>query len=218
MMRRFLTDNLGWKLLSVLLAFLLWVSVAREPELATSISVPVLFKNVPADLDIASDVPERILLEVRGPAPRLTRDSLAQTAAVVDLSSIQPGEQTFTINESNIRQLPMGVSFYRAVPSQLAMRFERLYTKSVPIEPHYGKAAPDGYVVTSYSFEPPIARIRGPEGRLKTIDHITTDPIDLSGVIGQVSRRVQVRIGEPRVRLESAAQVKFTVQMQKLSH
>ena len=215
-MRRFFLDNLGWKVLSVGLAFLLWIAVAREPELATSISVPVLFKNIPDDLDIASDVPERVHLEIRGPAPRLTPESLAQTAAVLDLKDLQAGEQTFTLNDSSIRQLPMGVSFYRAVPSQIALRFERLYSKDVPIEPRYAKAAPQGYSVVGYRFDPPKVRIRGPEQRLQTIDHVTTDPIDLSGLVSQTSQRVRVRIGEPRVRLESNAQVRITLELRKL--
>lgn len=215
-MRRFFLDNLPWKLLSVLLAFLLWIAVAHEPELATSISVPVLFKNIPNDLDIASDVPDRVHLEIRGPAPRLTPESLAQTAAVLDLKESQAGEQTFTLNDSSIRQLPMGVGFYRAVPSQIALRLERLYSKDVAIEPRYTKSAPDGYSVVGYTFEPAKVTIRGPEDRLQTIDHVTTDPIDLSGLVSQTSKRVHVRIGEPRVRLESNAQVRITLDLRKL--
>ena len=215
-MRRFFLDNLAWKVSSVVLAFLLWIAVAREPELATSISVPVLFRNIPDGLDIASDVPDRVHLEIRGPAPRLTPESLAQTAAVLDLKESQAGEQTFTLNDSSIRRLPMGVSFYRAVPSQIALRFERLYSKDVPIEPRYAKSAPEGYSVAGYTFEPPKVTIRGPEDRLQTIDHVTTDPIDLSGLVSQTSKRVRVRIGEPRVRLESNAQVRVTLELRKL--
>src|SRR5579872_962252 len=100
-MRSFFTDNLGWKLLSVLCSFSLWIGVAHEPELATSVSVPILFKDLPDDLAIASDVPERVRLMIRGLARRLTPESLAETEVVLDLSSIQPGERTFTINDWN---------------------------------------------------------------------------------------------------------------------
>ena len=46
------TRNLGWKLLSLLIAIALWIAVAREPEVATSLSVPVEFRNMRDDLDI----------------------------------------------------------------------------------------------------------------------------------------------------------------------
>ena len=99
--------------------------------------------------------------------------------------------------------------------ADIALRFERLYSKDVPIEPRYAKAAPQGYSVVGNRFDPPKVRIRGPEQRLQTIDHVTTDPIDLSGLVSQTSQRVRVRIGEPRVRLESNAQVRITLELRK---
>ena len=51
-MIRLLTRNIGWKLLALLIAVALWIAVAREPELDTSLSVPIEFKNIPDDLDI----------------------------------------------------------------------------------------------------------------------------------------------------------------------
>src|SRR5580704_11151811 len=114
-MIQLLTRNLGWKLLSLLIAIVLWISVAREPEVATSVSVPVEFKNPRDDLDISGDLPDRVRLEVRGPSGRLTRDSLSTVAAMIDLSDAQPGERTYTIRGRNLN-LPSGVVFYQAIP------------------------------------------------------------------------------------------------------
>ncbi|MDQ2950253.1 MAG: CdaR family protein [Acidobacteriota bacterium] len=214
-MKRFLLHNLGWKALSVLLALVLWIVVAREPELATSISIPLLLRNVPDDLDISSDVLERVHVEVRGPSGRLVPENLSQAAVVLDLEGVQPGERTFTIYPRNVRQLPIGVAFYRAVPSQVSLRFERLISRDVPIEPAYLKGPPDGYGVVKYSFTPPKLRVRGPENRVQRLNHITSDPIDLSGVVSQKGIRVQARVGDPQVRLESSPIVTFNVTMAK---
>lgn len=216
MIKRIVIDNLGWKLLSISLAFLLWVAVASEPELATSISVPILFRHIPDDLDISSEVLERVHLEIRGPARRLTPESLSQTAVVLNLSDVQPGERTFTIHDWNVRQLPIGVVFYRAVPSQVGLRFERLLSRDVPIQPVYSKPPPDGYRIVSYGFSPQKVRIRGPEGHVRPIDHVTSDPIDLSGVVSKREMRVRVRVGDPQVRLEEAPVVKYSVETSKV--
>ena len=80
-----LVRNIGWKLLSLTLALVLWIVVAREPELHASISIPIEFKNLPEELDISSTVPDRIHVEIRGPAGRLSRDYLADLALVLDL-------------------------------------------------------------------------------------------------------------------------------------
>jgi YbbR domain-containing protein len=213
-MKHWLLHNLGWKLLSVVIAFLLWVAVASEPELATSVPAAILFKDLPDDLDISSNVPARVQLELRGPSRRLTPQLLEQVHVVLDLTDVQPGERTFTIHDWNIHGLPFGVEFYRTVPSQISLAFERLSAKDVPIEPIYSKQPPDGYRVVQYSFEPPQIRIRGPEGRVQRVDHVTTDPIDLSGVVSKTELRLHVRVGDPQIRLETPAVVKFKVQLQ----
>jgi YbbR domain-containing protein len=196
------TRNIGWKLLSLAVAFVLWILVAREPELATSISVPIEFKNLPDDLDISSNVPERMHIEIRGPSGRLSRDYLAELAAVLDLKDARAGERTYTINGYNLN-LPVGVVFYRAVPSQITLRFDRLFARDVEVAPRYATTPPDGYLVTTLSVSPPKVRLRGPKDHVQQIRQVLTDPIDLSGVVGQADFRVHVNVGDPQVRVES---------------
>ena len=201
-MRKALTRNWGWKLLSLGIAYALWITIAREPELETSISVPIEFKNLPPDLDISSDVPDRVHLQVRGPSTRLTHDYLSDLAVVLDLSDGQPGERTFTIHDWNAN-LPFGVAFDRAVPSQITLRFAQLLSRDVTIAPRYLKPPPQGYRVASYEFRPDKVRIRGPEDHVKRIEAVTTDPIDLSAVTGRAKMQVHINIGDPQVRLEA---------------
>lgn len=202
-MIRLLTKNAGWKLLSLFLAITLWYAVAREPELATSISVPIEFKNIPDDLDISSGVPDRVHIEIRGPSGRLGRDYLSDLAVVLDLSDVRPGERTFTVHGWNIN-LPLGVAFYRAVPSQITLRFDHLLTRAVRIVPRYAKSPPDGYRLKSFQLDPSTVRIRGPEDHVKQIEQVMTDPIDLSAVVGEAEFHVHLNIGDPQVRMESA--------------
>jgi len=208
-MRRALTRNLGWKLLSLLIAIALWVAVAREPELATSLSVPIEFKNMPADLDFNFSVPDRVRLEIRGPSGRLSRENLSDVAVVLDLADAHPGERTYTIRDGNIN-LPSGVSFDRATPSQLTMRFEHVISREVPIKAVYQEAAPR-YRVQSADVSPSRIRIRGPEPRVKIIDTVPTDPIDLSGVVGDKEFHTHINLGDPQVRTEG--QVNITVKV-----
>src|SRR5579864_3059218 len=193
-MKQFFTHNVGWKLLSLLIAVTLWIAVAREPELATSLSVPVEFKKIPEDLDIGVSAPERVLIEVRGSSGRLTHDNLINVATVLDLSDAHVGERTYTIHDYNLN-LPPGVAFYRAVPSQITLRFDRLIARDVDVRPSYIKI-PDGYHRTAETVNPAKVRVRGPEERLKNMREIFTDPIDLSAVVGQAQFRTEVNVGD----------------------
>jgi YbbR domain-containing protein len=214
---KFIFGNLGWKLLSLLIAVALWIAVAREPELATSIAVPIEFRSIPDDLDIGSNLPDRVRLEIRGSSGRLSRDNLADLAVIVDLSDARPGERTYNIRASNMN-LPSGVSFYRAMPSQITLRFDKLLTKEVEIVlAPYSKGPPEGYRVRSYTLVPAKTVIRGPDQRVKNITRVTLDPVDLSGVIGQAEFQTHVNLGDPLLRLEAQSTVKLKVTVEKTS-
>jgi diadenylate cyclase len=211
-MRQLLTRNIGWKLLALLTAVALWIAVAREPELATSLSIPIEFKNMPDDLDFTTAVPDTVHVELRGQSGRLSRDNLAGLAVILDLSDAHAGQRTYTVHSSNLN-LPSGVSFYRATPSQVTLTFDRLVTRDVPVKPNYVKI-PDGYTLESDQVEPDKVRIRGPEARVEGIDSVGTDPVDLSGVVSEKEFRTHINVGDPQIRLESPNEIAVKVTLQ----
>jgi YbbR domain-containing protein len=214
-MRQLFTQNLGWKLLALLLAVGLWLAIAREPEVATSLSVPVEFKNMRDDLDIRGNLPDRVFLEVRGPSGRLTRDNLSTVAAVLDLSDAEPGERTYNIRGRNLN-LPSGVVFYRAVPSQLTLRFDQLAVKEEPVQPVFVNK-PTTYRIASQEFSPAKVRIRGSEDRVQVINQIKTDPMDLSGVAGEKVFHTHLNIGDAQVRLvDTSSDITVRVKLEKV--
>jgi len=201
-MLRLLTRNLGWKLLSLLIAIGLWISVAREPEVATSLSVPVDFKNMRDDLDISGNLPDRVRLEVRGPSGRLTRDNLAAVAVVLDLADAQPGDRTYSIR-GRFLNLPSGVVFYRAVPSQLTLHFEQLIVKPEPVETVFINQ-PAGYRIRSQQLSVTQVRIRGSVDRVNAIAQVKTDPINLAGATGEEIFHTHLNVGDAQVRIVNA--------------
>ena len=130
MIRRLVMHDFGWKFASLAAAVLLWFAthsgpIAGEQELVATRSAPILYKNLPRDLLIGTDAPDSLRLELRGPASKLTAERLAETAVLLDLSSVTgPGERTFTLSGADLR-LPEGVSFLRAAPPQLRVRVEK---------------------------------------------------------------------------------------------
>ncbi len=53
-MRRMLTQNLGWKLLSLALALALWATFGRDAETATSVAARVHYKNLTGTIPASS--------------------------------------------------------------------------------------------------------------------------------------------------------------------
>lgn len=122
---RALTRNLGWRLLSVLLAVMLWIAVEGEPELVTLQSVPVFYRNVESSLALVANPPAVIRIELRGASDVLSRDNLASVAVLLDLAGLnEPGERVFQVTRANIT-LPAGVRFVRSDPPELRLHLDR---------------------------------------------------------------------------------------------
>ncbi len=215
MIRHLLFDNLIWKLLSLAAAVVLWLLFVGEPELVTSQSVPILYQNLPRDLQIGADVPDRVRLELRGPANKLTPSNLADAAVVLDLSEVhKAGEHTITLSAVNIN-LPAGVNLVRAVPSQLRLRFDRFMVKEVPVEVRFSGPPLAGYQIVRQDVEPDRVQIFGPELHVRQIDAAHTDAIDLSGVVSQAEFHVPAFVSDPQVRLDSPPMITVRVYLAK---
>lgn len=215
-MRRFFSENLGWKVFSIALATVLWFWLVAESELATSVAVPVQFENLPADLELSSEAVERLYVKVRGPVSRLSLESLSQAAVMLDLSNVHgPGEFTYNLDQRTVR-LPTGLVLTRVVPSQMRVTFEKRATREVPVEVRFAGPPPAGYRIVSTSVTPQRVRIVGPESRMERVTHALTDSIDLESTVGDKDFRVSVYLEDSFVRLDSAASVQVRVRLEKI--
>ncbi len=215
-MKARLLHNIFWKVLSLLIALVLWFIVVREPELVTSHAAPIFLKNLPGDLEIGSDLPDRVYVEIRGPSGKLTPASLAETAVVLDLAAVhEPGERTFNVSYSSLN-LPRGVAFLRAVPSQLRLRFNRTASKMVPVQIQIAHAQPAGYRILAEEAEPVKLKITGPEDRVGRIEAAQTDGIDLSAVVSRAEFRVHAFVSDPRVRFDGPSVITVRVTVEKI--
>jgi YbbR domain-containing protein len=199
---RGITRNLGLKCVSLLLAALLWLAMAGAPEVVTIQSVPMLYHNLRGDLILAADTPGTVRVELRGASGKLTQSALSGVFAALDLSQEGPGERTFTLSSAEI-SLPRGVTFLRAVPSQVRLQIYRLAFKDVPVKVRLTGAPPAGYRIAGQEVAPPVLRISGPEPRMEAIAGAETDLIDVSAMTGETLVRTNAFVEDPRVQFES---------------
>lgn len=215
-MKHFLTRNVGWKLLSLALAVLFWIAVASEPELSTFISVRVEYKNLSPALEINSNVVETVLLEVRGPSGELraSPDTRPRYAVILDMTGMQPGQHTFTIDSQSVR-MPRGIQLVRAVPAQIRLNFENSATRTVPVTLRFVAGLPPDLAVLQAEAQPPALRIAGPASRVAHVGSVEIDPIVVEPAVGTQSYRVDAYISDPRVRFQDSPSVTVKVTVGK---
>lgn len=213
-LRSIFTENLGYKLFSLVVATVFWLNQAGDNGVVTSISVPIQYRNLPKDLEINSDVRDEVHVEVRGPSRKVTPTGLADVLVLLDLQTVnRPGDRTFPV-AGNLT-LPTGVELERAVPAQVRLHFERRLTREVPVTVRIGAQPPSGYAVVSQRAEPAAVRIIGPESRVRDIATAETDPIDLSDTVRTEEFPVHAYVTDPQVRVEGTGRVVVRVEVAK---
>ena len=215
-MTSWVTENWGYKLFALALSTALWLVVVEEPEVTTSLAAPVQYRNIPRDLEMVSSVSDRVHLEVRGPANKLTQMSLADAVVVIDLSGVnRAGERTFPVNAASIN-LPSGVRVDRAVPAQVRLQFDRRLVREVPVSIQIGTPPPAGFEIASQTAEPASLRVVGPEGRVREVTSIATDRVDLGEITGSEEFSVHAFTGDPQVRIEGDSRIQVRIRLRKI--
>ena len=107
-----LTEHLGWKVLSLVVAIALWYLVIGDTEVGVSMPIVVQYRNLPADMEITGDHLDRLFIKVRGPRPRITTEALERTSLMLDLTGVNtPGERTVRVTAQELG-LPAGVELF----------------------------------------------------------------------------------------------------------
>jgi YbbR domain-containing protein len=204
--------HLGLKVLAIALATLLWLTVAGEHVVERSLRVPLEFRNIPSELEIAGDPPATVDVRLRGSSALLGRLEPGEIVAVLDLSSARPGSRLFHIRNDEVRA-PFGVEVAQVVPSTLSLELERSASRMIPIVPAVqGDPAP-GFVVGRITSEPATVLIVGPESRVRQLSGATTETINVDGHRDRVRDVVTVGVADAEVRLASPQSATVVVEI-----
>ena len=210
-----LIENIGWKLLSLAIAMVIWALVASEPELSTFSTVRLEYKNLPDDLEISSEPVTTVVLELRGPSGELrgVGDSV-RPSVVLDMEGAGPGDRTYTIGNGNVK-LARGVELVRSIPSEVRFHFEPRRTRMVPVEVRFTGQGRNGYQIEHYEVDPREVQVVGPRNRVDRVQGAVTDQVDVSDVVGSSEFHVNMLVEDPFVRIQGPSEATVRVTMKK---
>jgi len=194
--------NIGLKIVSVFIAFLLWLVVAGEQPAERGLRVPLELQNLPPNIELVDLPIETVDVRVRGPSGTLSRLGPGDLIAVLDLQSAKPGPRLFHLTPEQVRA-PFGVEVAQVNPPTLALRFETSASRTVPVAPSVtGEVAP-GYVVTTVTAQPAKVEVVGPQSVIRQMSEVLTEPVSVEGATSSVRETVTVGAASPNVRLRT---------------
>jgi YbbR domain-containing protein len=177
------------KIISLVIAFLLWGFLVLEKKSEIALSIPIRIENVPEQLVLIEPPPADLRVVVRGSRTQLSSINERSMPYRVDLSGARPGANTFDVIAQKIN-LPRGLQIVHVSPSQFSLRLAPVINKALQVNVRLQGEPPEGYKVDSYKVEPRVIQITGAKPELEPLRFIDTEPIELSTLRGNVQFEV----------------------------
>jgi YbbR domain-containing protein len=207
--RTILFENLGLKLASLLLAFLLYAHVVTDQERESVIQIPVAAAGLADTLVSSGELPPRIAVKVRGKWKDLIRLGLTRPFLSIDLAAAGPGPFRTSITAEDIarRAIPPELSRLVSVtevldPRSVDLRIEPKATRVLPVRVRIVGRPAAGYAVDGDPIvEPDSVRVMGPQGAVEEIESASTVAVDITGEREKIQRRVALGLPPALVNL-----------------
>ena len=202
--------HLGLKILSIVLAALIWLVVSGEQIVERALRIPLEFTNLPPQLELVGDTPDVVDVRVRGSSGALSRVASGELVAVLDLRSARAGRRLFHLASNDVRA-PFGIEVVQITPSNISVTLESSASKTVPVVPELDGDPRDGYVVGTVAADPATVEVSGPASAVERLTHAITEPISIAGATDTINETVNVGVDDPAVRLVSPVGARVTV-------
>lgn len=181
-MDKWLENDLTVRLVSLFLAMILWLQVAREiPQTQKAIpGVPVQVRDLPADLEPVGIQPAEITVTVRGRGKRFDTLGKEDFVALISLADARPGRVVYSIDRVTV---PTGVTLVGYTPEQVTVSLEAVGEKHLPVKVRVLGRPADGFSAGTPAASPAEVVVRGRSSLLKNAAAAEV-AVNISGVDG----------------------------------
>lgn len=196
-------SNLWLKVLSLVLAFTMWLVVSaprREPVSERAFAAPLSLVRMPRDLVITTPVPDTVSVRLRGRLSDLRSLSSQNLEVTVDLNWVTAGEATITLRPQAIA-VPPQIDVVSIDPSKVHFRVDQIRQKIVTIRPFLIGNVPQGYVAGEPSIDPDHALVSGPASLVRNLTDVATERIIMTGRTDTFVQSAAVVSDSPLVRV-----------------
>lgn len=220
-MIRFIRDivlnNWALKLLAVVLAFVLWLSLIPEERTFSekSVTVPLETLNVPAGVEIVEKPQANIDVSVRAPNSIIDTITAANVFAKLDLQGATVFQQEYPLQEGMI-SIPPGAQVVRISPNKVRLKLERTEEITLDVSPVIVGKPREGWAVAKVELSPSRVRVQGPHSKVREKDRVTTSPVNVSDIEGTTTFTADLILPRPELRLVgSPARVQVRVNLRE---
>lgn len=215
-LREYIYENTGLKVIALLVSLVLWGAVAKkETAITTLIDVPIEYVNLSNGFVIANDdCLKTATLKLRGQKDLMEPLRADMLIIKIDLANTKPGERVVPLSQADV-VLPSNINaeVLNIEPQRTRLTIEPLVERQVNVVPKFNGKVPDDYEATSIFLNPSTIKIKGPESRVNALADVSTETISLVGHRTNFLERVNIDIKDPKIYIVDSATIELQVQI-----
>lgn len=195
-----LVANWPLKLLSLVLAFGIWVSITGERRILRNFDI-ALDPRLRPDCILAVNPPTQVTVRLEGPESIVRKLDPLELSVRLDLTDTPPGEREVQLTEAHLVGRPPRVAVEFFDPPRVRLVVDEKVVRQLPTAPTLVGTPPRGYFVYQASVVPQTVLVEGPASEVGTLTHVGTDPVGLGGRVRRFIESVSAVPDRPHVRV-----------------
>jgi YbbR domain-containing protein len=208
--------NLGLMVAAFALACLLWFIVSGQ-EVERSVSVPLMYRNIPAGLQITGLPIQEVNVHIRGGYSQISQLGRNDVSVIADLADSRAGMSELALTPNSV-SAPLGVEATQVEPGTVTVTLENAGARLLPVHPKVSGQPAAGFMTGAVIADPPTVFLVGPLSHIEALKAVTTEPVSVEGATKDVTQVVGIDITDPEVRLREVRVVRVTVKIRKPGH
>lgn len=191
-MPKWITANIGLKILSIFIAAVVWFHVVTEKNYEQVFCIPLTFKNLNESLIFGEDPPESLKIAIRGTGKELLLFRLGRgPTAMYDLTGFERGWKRIEFNETNVNLPPGSKAELKVIidPKSTVLHLEEKVRKVLRVVPNI-----KGDI--EYDVNPRSIAVAGRSKTLQRLSTIKTEEIEAESLTTPETLKVKLSIPE----------------------
>lgn len=204
--------NMALRILSVVLALLLWIFATNErnPVQDQILSVSLSKRDLPGGMVVANDIPPAVSIRVQGSRGQVMAMTSTDFEAVLDLSKVGEGEQYVPVRVTP----PQGIQVSKVTPEKIYVVAESIVEQQVGVKASLKGTPAKGYAAMEPVIQPAMVTVKGPRSKVGAVSQVGV-AVDVESAVSQVEKMLPVNSGEKGVTVFPQT-VKVTVPVAQL--
>lgn len=203
--KSYLSKNWGLKLVSFLLALILWFTLIPEEKTFSekTLTVPLEIHNIPPQMELVERPLASVEVIIRAPNRLIPQISSANVHTVLDLQRASVAQTSYSLNRDMV-SIPEGAEVKEIYPSQVNLKLEMTKEIIVDVEANIIGELAEEYRLANVEVVPSRVLIKGPESKIKEGMKVRTSPIDISPYSESTEVEADLILPNPDLRLASS--------------